>query len=120
MTRAKILVLLVAIGTAALAGCQTTGPKQAGGALLGAATGGYLGSQVGSGGGQLVGMAVGTLVGALLGTEIGGSLDNADRAMARWSAGDAAQSQRSEQAERWSNPDDAASRQPDGAWAVVD
>ena len=120
MPRAKILVVFVAAGTVVLAGCQTTGTKPAGGALLGAATGGFLGSQVGSGGGQLVGMAVGTLAGALLGTEIGGSLDNAHSAMARWNAGDAALSQRPDQATRWSNPDDNASMQPDGALAVVD
>ena len=65
-------------------------------------------------------MAVGALAGALLGTETGGSLDNADSAMARWNAGDATPSQRSEQAMRWSNPDDTASIQPEGAREVVD
>lgn len=120
MPHAKVLALLVIVGTVALAGCQTTGPKQVSGALLGAATGGLVGSQVGSGRGQLVGMAVGTLAGALLGTEIGASLDHADRAMAYSNAGDATQPQRSEQAMHWSNPDDTPTMQPAGTWVVVD
>ena len=105
MLQAKVLVLVVAVGVIALAGCQTTGSKQVSSTVLGAAAGGFLGSQVGSGGGQLVGMAVGTLAGALLGRGIGTSLDNADTAIACLSEESAAQPRQSDQTTCWTDPD---------------
>ena len=101
----KVLIVLVAVGALALAGCQANGSKEAGGLVLGAAAGGLLGSQVGSGRGQLVGTALGTLAGAGLGAEIGRSLDNADRAMARWNEESAPQPRRSRDMTRRSNLD---------------
>ena len=83
MKRRNAIATLI-ISLLVLAGCQANGPKETRGTILGAAGGGLLGSQVGSGSGQLLGIAVGTLAGAVLGADIGRSLDNADRAMARW------------------------------------
>ena len=110
MPSRNVAVLLVVAGALALAACQANGQKEVGGTVLGAASGGLLGSQVGSGRGQLVGTAVGTLLGAALGREIGTSLDNADRAMARWNEPNAAQSRRTEQEQvaRWVVLDGAA------------
>ena len=109
MAHRKVLILLTAAGALALAGCQANGSKESGGTLLGAAAGGLLGTQVGSGRGQLVGTALGTLAGTALGAEIGRSLDNADRAMARWNESNAADTGATERETRWVNPDgDAA------------
>lgn len=54
------------------------GPKETGGALIGAAAGGLIGSQFGGGSGQLAATAVGTLAGALIGAHFGRSMDRAD------------------------------------------
>jgi uncharacterized protein YcfJ len=62
-----------------LAGCQTGGPKQTGGTLIGAAGGALIGSQFGSGTGQLVGTALGTLGGAMAGGYIGKEMDDKDK-----------------------------------------
>ena len=106
MVHRKVLILLTAAGALALAGCRANGSKEVGGTVLGAAAGGLLGTQVGSGRGQLVGTALGTLAGAALGAEIGRSLDNADRAMARWNEGNAARAGPAKRATRWVDPDD--------------
>ena len=105
MAHSKVLILLTAAGALALAGCQASGSKETGGTVLGAAAGGLLGSQVGSNRGQLVGTALGTLAGAVLGLEIGRSLDNADRAMARWNERNAAENGPTERETRRTNPD---------------
>ena len=110
MPHRNVLILLISAGALALAGCQANGQKETGGTVLGAAAGGLLGSQVGAGRGKLVGTALGTLAGAVLGAEIGRSLDNADRAMARWTKDNPADTARSRQAARWSDPDRDAAR----------
>lgn len=74
----KVLVTLVSV--AFLAGCQTGGPKQTGGTLLGAAAGGLLGSQIGGGTGRLVGVGLGVLGGAALGGYVGKKMDDGDHA----------------------------------------
>ena len=105
MIHRNMFILVAVAGALALAGCQATGQKETGGTVLGAAAGGLLGSQVGAGRGQLLGTAFGTLAGAALGAEIGRSLDNADRAMARWNEGNAADSEPAARETRWTNPD---------------
>ncbi len=73
----KILAIFVSV--AFLAGCQTGGPKQTGGTLIGAAAGGLIGSQIGGGSGRLVGVGLGVLGGAALGGYIGKNMDDSDR-----------------------------------------
>ena len=72
-----------------LAGCQTGGPKQTGGTLVGAGLGALAGSQIGRGRGQLAAVAIGALAGAMLGSNIGKSLDDADRQAALHAQGQA-------------------------------
>lgn len=71
------LAALIA-GAVLLGACQTTGPNQAVGTLIGAAGGGLIGSQFGSGTGKLAGTALGTLIGAGIGSQIGNDLDRAN------------------------------------------
>lgn len=72
----KALIIGLAV---LLAGCQTTGYKQMGGTIIGAAGGAALGSQFGKGNGNLAMVALGTLLGAYVGNEVGASLDRADQ-----------------------------------------
>lgn len=76
----KIAVCGVLLTSLALAGCETTGPKQQGGAVLGAVVGGVIGSQLGGDteGRILAGLA-GAAVGGLIGSSIGAQLDAQDR-----------------------------------------
>ena len=73
----KILVAITSV--AFLAGCQSMGPKETGGTLIGAIGGGLIGSQIGGGTGQLVGVGLGTLGGAALGNYIGKNMDDSDK-----------------------------------------
>ena len=89
-----------------LAGCaQRMGPKETGGALLGAGTGALIGSQIGGGRGTLVAVAIGTLAGALTGQEVGRSLDRADRLAMQQNAQYALEYTRTNQPTSWRNPD---------------
>ncbi len=74
----KGLVVTI-VSVAFLAGCQSMGPKETGGTLIGAVGGGLIGSQIGGGTGQLVGVGLGTLGGGLLGNYIGKNMDDNDR-----------------------------------------
>tara|TARA_R110002095_G_scaffold151786_1_gene131362 strand:+ start:346 stop:579 length:234 start_codon:yes stop_codon:yes gene_type:complete len=74
----KGLVTII-ISVAFLAGCQSIGPKETGGTLIGAVGGGLIGSQIGGGTGQLVGVGLGTLGGAALGNYIGKNMDDNDK-----------------------------------------
>jgi surface antigen len=72
-------LIFLGIAGLILAACQTSGPKQTGGTLLGAGLGALAGSQIGSGTGQLIAIGAGTLFGATLGSSAGQSLDRADQ-----------------------------------------
>ena len=73
--KAMKLLWLILTSIIVLTGCEATGSKQTGGAVLGAAGGGLLGSQFGSGRGQLAATALGAVGGLLLGSSIGRSRD---------------------------------------------
>lgn len=88
-----------------LTGCQSSGNKQTGGAILGGAAGGLLGAQFGSGTGQLAATALGAVGGLLLGSSIGQSLDDVDRMKQKQTAHQAFESQPSNVASAWKNPD---------------
>jgi surface antigen len=96
------LVGVLAIG---LAACENTGPKEAGGGLIGAGLGGLAGSQIGHGSGKLAATGAGVLLGALLGSTAGKSLDRADRMYAERSTHGALETGRSGQPVAWTNPD---------------
>ncbi len=97
---------MVAVLAVSLAACtQDSGPKQTGGALIGAIGGGLLGAQIGKGSGQLAATAAGALLGAWVGSEVGKSLDRADRlAMAR-TTHSALETGRANAPVVWNNPD---------------
>lgn len=88
-----------------LTACQTSGPKQGAGTLLGAITGAVAGAQFGQGEGQVAMGAAGAVLGALIGAEIGASLDRADRAAMAQSTQTALESEPSGTQVGWSNPD---------------
>lgn len=96
---------IAAVGALALSlgACANTGmgPKQTGGAVLGAIGGGLLGSQIGGGSGQLIATGVGTLIGAAIGNSVGQSLDRADQAYLGNASYQAFESGRPQQ---WNNP----------------
>ncbi len=88
-----------------LAACQSAGPKQTGGTLIGAAAGGLIGSQFGGGGGKIAATLLGVAAGAWLGSEMGKSMDNADRAYANRTAQQSLESAPAGQSSTWQNPD---------------
>ncbi len=88
-----------------LTACQSSGPKQQIGTLVGAIAGGAAGSQFGKGDGKLVAVGVGTLIGAALGNEIGASLDKADQLYLERSTQNALEHTQSGTPVAWSNPD---------------
>jgi surface antigen len=100
----KILVMLTLL--LFVAACNPAmGPKETGGALLGAGTGALIGSQIGGGRGTLVAVAVGTLAGAMVGQEVGKSLDRADQLAMERSAQYALEYAPTRQSTTWRNPD---------------
>jgi len=82
-----------------MAGC--TNEKQTSGAVVGGVLGGLLGSQVGHGDGRTAAIIVGTVAGAFIGGAIGRSMDETDRMKSQ----QALESNRTQQASSWSNPD---------------
>ncbi|MGH6933169.1 MAG: RT0821/Lpp0805 family surface protein [Dongiaceae bacterium] len=100
--------LLPIFAVAALAGGCTTdaGPKQTGGAIVGAVAGGLIGAQIGDDGstGELVATAAGVALGAWVGSEIGKSMDDQDRLEAERSAQRALESNPDGVSSTWNNP----------------
>ena len=97
---------IIAVGLAAslLSACETMGPKETGGTMIGAGTGAVIGAQVGHGEGRILAVAVGTLLGALLGGEVGRTMDRADQ-MAAEQAYEQAQTAPINRTIEWENPD---------------
>jgi surface antigen len=92
---------------ATVSGCTTdAGPKQTGGAVLGAVAGGLIGAQIGDDGstGQLVATAAGVALGAWVGSEIGKSMDDQDRLEAERSAQRALETNPDGVPATWNNP----------------
>ena len=86
-----------------LSGCQSTGPRQATGGLLGAAAGGLVGAQFGGGNGKIAAAVIGALAGAAIGNEIGRSMDAQDRAAQRQATGAALESYANGESLPWQN-----------------
>jgi len=103
MKKLLIGLLFAALG---LPGCAPgTGPKQQGGALLGAGTGALISSAFGHGHGRLAAVAVGTLAGAMIGQEIGRELDQNDRVVMHRHAQQSLETLPTNQVGSWHNPD---------------
>jgi len=97
---AAMLVLLLSVACA-----PNMGPKETGGAVIGAGAGALLGSTIGGGDGQLVAVAIGTLAGALIGQGVGQSLDRADQLAMQNTAQQTLERNPSYQPGAWQNPD---------------
>lgn len=88
-----------------LTACQTAGPKQTGGTLLGAGLGALAGAQLGGGKGKLAATALGAVIGAWIGNDIGKTLDEADQRSAQQTTYAALENNRTGMTSTWSNPD---------------
>lgn len=86
-----------------LAGCETA-TRQDVGMVAGGALGGLLGSQVGHGDARTAAIIGGTLLGGFLGGAVGKNMDDTDRLKMQ----QALESNRTNQAASWSNPDTGA------------
>lgn len=102
----KRVLMVVVLGSAvALAGCQSMGPKEQIGGLVGAGAGALAGSQFGSGKGRVAMAVIGALLGSQVGAGIGSSLDKVDRMEEQRTAARALESYPSGQTATWHNPD---------------
>jgi surface antigen len=88
-----------------LMACETQGPKEKGGTVVGAVAGGLLGSTIGKGSGKAIAIGAGVLLGGIIGSEVGKSLDRADRAHMHRTTQQSLETQRSGQTSTWRNPD---------------
>lgn len=102
MKRLLVVMMILIFATAC---APNMGPKETGGAVIGAGTGALIGSQIGGGTGQLVAVAVGTLAGALIGQSVGQSLDRADNLAMQSTAQQTLEHNPSYQPGQWVNPD---------------
>lgn len=103
MSLSKI-AFVAALGLS-LAACESAGPKQGAGTVIGAIGGAVAGAQVGKGDGRLAATAVGTLLGALVGSEIGKSLDRADQLAMAQTTQQTLEVEPSGTTNSWRNPD---------------
>lgn len=102
----KKYLTLTLLSILILSGCAPgVGPKEQGGALLGAGTGALLGAQLGHGHGRLLAVAVGSLAGAMIGQNVGRSLDQTDRLVMNQTTQQGLEHSRSQETTTWVNPD---------------
>lgn len=102
----RMTVIWAVLALFLLAGCAPgIGPKESGGALLGAGTGALLGAQLGHGHGRMLAIAAGTLAGAMIGQDIGRSLDRVDRLEMAETFQNGLENNRSQETSSWHNPD---------------
>ncbi len=89
-----------------LAACANSGPKEAGGTVVGAATGGLIGNAIGGAtGNRFAGTVIGAAVGGIVGNRIGASLDDEDRRRAYAAQVHALETGPSGAPVAWRNPD---------------
>jgi hypothetical protein len=76
-----IMKKIIAVGMVAvlLAGCESMGPNQTGGTLLGTAAGAGIGAAVAGSSSRLGGALIGGVGGAVIGTLIGKSMDDSNK-----------------------------------------
>ena len=106
---AMLAIRLVALSLAglAIASCSAdSGPKEAGGTVVGAGTGALIGSAFGtSPGSRLAGALIGATVGGFLGNRIGAALDDEDKRRAYAAQMQALETGPSGAPVAWRNPD---------------
>ena len=100
----KIFAATALIAAVAVAGCQSTGPRQGFGTAAGAVAGGILGNQIGAGEGRVVATVLGAAIGGLIGSEVGRALDEQDRQRMYAAHIQALDSGRAGAPVQWSNP----------------
>ena len=101
----RVMAGSAALATAlTLGGCQTMGPAEGTGAVLGGIGGAVIGSQFGSGRGQLVTTALGAVVGAMAGSAIGEAMDANSRQQASAATHTALNRGMTGQTVAWENP----------------
>lgn len=113
----KLLIIVTALS---LAACTTnSGPKEQGGAVMGAVTGALLGAALSDGGRRHHGwrgrhhrggpdaaaVVFGAIAGGLIGSGIGRKLDQADRQKMQYAQYEAFEYNRSGESSHWHNPD---------------
>ena len=101
----RLIAAAVISSAVMVSGCQSAGPKESWGTLIGAAAGGLVGSQIGSGTGQAAAIGLGVLLGGLAGQDVGRTLDRADLAYANQTSYSALESAPSGTTYQWHNPD---------------
>ena len=84
-----------------LSACQTSPSNEDTGRVVGAVIGGVIGSNVGKGRGRTAAIIAGTIVGGYLGGSIGRNMDDNDR----YRAGQALETNKTNQPSSWHNPD---------------
>jgi len=104
MKRSLSHTLAAIILAGGLTACQTAGPKETAGTIIGGVGGAVVGSQFGSGSGKVAMTALGTMGGMMIGQSIGASLDRADRAYAMQTQRQAVYNGRLGQRIAWRNP----------------
>jgi len=112
----KLLIIMMALS---LAACTTnSGPKEQGGAVMGAVTGALLGAALSDGGRRhgwrgshhrggpdAAAVVFGAIAGGLIGSGIGRKLDQADRQKMQYAQYEAFEYNRSGESSHWHNPD---------------
>ena len=93
-----VAILVSSLMFVQFGGCAS---KEQTGQVTGGILGGLLGSQVGDGRGRTAAIIVGTIAGAYIGGSIGRTMDETDRMKSQ----QALESNRTNQASSWSNPD---------------
>ena len=97
----RIFCAVVAACSIVFSGCETAGPKEQTGMVIGGIVGGVVGSQVGSGRGQTAATIIGTLAGAAIGGSIGRSMDETDKLKTAHTL----ETVRTGVSSQWKNPD---------------
>lgn len=98
-------VAVLMIGAMLLSGCESSGPKQNTGTLIGAVGGALIGSSIAGRHDQGAGIMMGAAMGAILGGAVGKSLDDADRRAMQRAQYEAFETYPSGRSSHWSNPD---------------
>jgi surface antigen len=104
MTRQLSRVGLVLVLVFSLSACQSVGPREQIGGLIGGGAGALIGSQFGGGDGQIAMAVIGALLGYAVGSEVGRQLDENDARLARENAWNSLESSRDRKKSTWRNP----------------
>jgi surface antigen len=105
--RFAVRILAVALLGAVVAACSSdSGPKEAGGTLVGAAGGALIGNAIGAAAGnRALGTITGAALGGMLGNRIGAAMDDEDKRRAYAAQVQALESGPSGAPVAWRNPD---------------